>query len=278
MAEAVFDADAFNSFEHQGWETTSTDAYQEVFGPITSLAVDDLLDAAWVGAGTQLLDVATGPGYVAGRAAARGANVTGIDLSEQMIAIAGRRHPTIKFVKGDAENLQFPEASFDAVVANFCILHVGRPERVASSFARVLKPRGCAALTAWNFPEQCRIMGVMIDAIRACGAVAPASLPAGPDFFQFASDSKFTTVLSGAGLQQIRIRTLEYEHAVPSADHLWRGFAEGGVRNRAFLMLQSKATRDRIRAEFNARLEPFRTAKGFKLPVSVKLASGVKVP
>ena len=46
MIETVFDADAFNAFEHHGWETNSTDAYQEVFGPITSLAVDELLDAA----------------------------------------------------------------------------------------------------------------------------------------------------------------------------------------------------------------------------------------
>ncbi len=169
-------------------------------------------------------------------------------------------------------------AIFDAVVANFCILHLGRPDRAAANFARVLKRGGHAALTVWDFPEQCRVMGVMMEAIRASGAVAPASLPPGPDFFRFASDSEISLLLSGAGLQQIRVRTLNFEHQVASTDHLWRGFAEGGVRNRAFLMLQSEDIRRRIRSEFNERLEPFRAAHRFKLPVSIKLAWGVKPP
>jgi SAM-dependent methyltransferase len=276
MDKTTFDADAFNAFEHQGWETNSTSAYQEVFGPMTSLAVDGLLDAASVSSGTRVLDVATGPGYVAGRAGERGANVTGIDFSDQMLAIAARRHPGIRFVKGDAENLPFPESSFDAVVANFGILHLGHPERAAASFARVLRQGGCAALTAWNFPEQCRMMGIMIEAIGAAGAVAPASLPPGPDFFRFAADSELSSLLSGAGLQQVRVRTLNFGHQIESSDQLWRGFAEGGVRNRALLIDQPEDVQLRIRSEFNKRLDPFRTALGFKLPVSIKLASGVK--
>jgi hypothetical protein len=83
-------------------------------------------------------------------------------------------------------------------------------------------------------------------------------------------------LLSGAGLQQVRVRTLNFEHQVESGEHLWRGFAEGGVRNRAFLILQPEGVRLRIRSEFDKRLDPFRTARGFKLPVSIKLASGVK--
>jgi SAM-dependent methyltransferase len=179
-------------------------------------------------------------------------------------------------MKGDAENLPFPDSSFDAVAANFCILHLGRPERAAANFARVLKSGGSVALTAWNFPEQCRIMGVVLDAIRAGGAVAPASLPPGPDFFRFASEAELSSLLRGAGLQQIRVRALNFEHSVASPDQLWRGFAEGGVRNRALLLHQPEDIRRLIQDEFNQRLEPFRTPRGFKLPVSVKLASAVK--
>ncbi len=276
MSGAAFDANAFNRFEHHGWETNSTDAYQEVFGPITSLSIDDLLNAAGVRAGARLLDVATGPGYVAARAAERGAKVTGVDLSEQMLAVATRRHPTIEFIRGDAEELPLPEASFDAVVANFCILHLGRPERAAAGFARVLKPGGRSALTAWDFPERCPMFGVILEAIRSSGVVAPPSLPAGPDFFRFASDSELSSLLSGAGLQDIRVRALSFEHRISSADALWRGFAEGGVRNRALLMLQADDVRRRIRSEFNERLESFRVGDGFRLPVSIKLASGLK--
>ncbi|HEX4801894.1 MAG TPA: hypothetical protein VFV14_00165, partial [Myxococcaceae bacterium] len=76
MSESTFDPDVFNAFEHHGWETTNIDVYQEVFGPITSRAIDPLLDAAFVRRGSRVLDVATGPGYVAARATERGAVVT----------------------------------------------------------------------------------------------------------------------------------------------------------------------------------------------------------
>lgn len=276
MTDTGFDADAFNAFEHDGWEHNSTDAYQQVFGPITSLSVDGLLDAAGVRAGVRVLDVATGPGYVAGRAAERGAQVTGVDLSEQMLALAARLRPGLDFVKGDAEELPFPDASFDAVVANFCILHLGRPERAAAGFARVLKPGGQVALTAWNVPEQCRIMGVMIEAMGAAGAVAPPSLPPGPDLFRFASDAELARLFTGAALGEVQIRVLEFRHRVESADQLWLGFAEGGVRNRAFLALQPEKVRRRIRAEFDLRLESYRSGNGFELPVSVKLGGARK--
>ena len=275
MAESTFDPDVFNAFEHHGWETTNIDAYQEVFGPITSLAIDPLLDAASVRRGSRVLDVATGPGYVAARATERGAVVTAIDLSEQMLEIAVARNPAAKILKGDAEDIPLPDASFNAVVANFCILHLGRPERAASEFARVLQAGGSLARTGWNAPEQNPLMAVVTESVRAGGAL-PSSLPSGPDFYRFASDSEFSGLLSGAGLQKIRVQTLHFKHTVPSTDHLWRGFAEGGVRNRALLMLQSEAVRRQIRSEFDRRLAAFKTSKGYEVPLSVKLASGAK--
>src|SRR5260370_34663589 len=137
---AVIDADRFNAFEREGWAENSSDAYDRVFGPITGRVIDDLLDVAEVGAHTRVLDVATGPGYVAARAASRGAEAIGVDLSPQMLDVARRTHPHVDFRRADAEELPLPEASFDAVVANFCLLHLGRPEKPAAGFARVLSP------------------------------------------------------------------------------------------------------------------------------------------
>src|SRR5712664_3422450 len=212
MSESTYDPDAFNAFERHGWETNSTDAYQEVFGPITSRVIDDLLDGASVRRWSRVLDVGTGPGYVAVRAAERSASVTGVDLSEQMLAIASARHPGMDMVKGDAESLPFPEASFSAVVGNFCILHIGRPERAAASIARVLRPGGAVALTAWNTPDKCPMFGAILEAVRAAGVPQPPSLPPGPDFFRFASESEFSALLLGAGLQQVRVRTVNFNH------------------------------------------------------------------
>jgi ubiquinone/menaquinone biosynthesis C-methylase UbiE len=124
------DADAFNEFERRGWAEKSTEAYDRVFGPITRRLVDELLDAAGVGSQTRMLDLATGPRYVAAGAWARGARVLGVDRSPQMLDRARQLYPEIDFQEGDAEELSLPDASFDAVVANFCLLHVGRPEKM----------------------------------------------------------------------------------------------------------------------------------------------------
>ena len=59
----------------------------------------------------RVLDVATGPGYVAGAAAASGATVVGLDFSPPMIAEARRRYPDIEFHEGDAEALPFDDGA-----------------------------------------------------------------------------------------------------------------------------------------------------------------------
>jgi SAM-dependent methyltransferase len=124
----VIDADAFNAFEAAGWETKAV-GYDRFFGAITSRVIEPLLDAAAVGSGSHVLDVASGPGYVAAAAARRGASVVGLDISSAMVALATKAHPDVDFRQGDVHDLALPDGSFDAVVANFLILHLGRPEQ-----------------------------------------------------------------------------------------------------------------------------------------------------
>jgi ubiquinone/menaquinone biosynthesis C-methylase UbiE len=267
---------AFHAFERDGWASNSSEAYDRVFGPITGRVIDALLDAAGVAQGTRLLDVATGPGYVAARAAARGAKATGVDFSPQMLALARRANPAIDFVEGDAEVLAFDAGAFDAVVANFCLLHLARPDRAAGEFARVLAPGGRVAMTVWGPPDRARVLGVFPEAMRAASAPVPAQIPAGPDFFRFASDHEFARLLDRAGFADPQVRTIDFTHRIPDAAHLWDGILDGTVRTRALLRLQSDAVRDRIRAEFERLLAPHRVRDGFDVPVCVKLASATK--
>src|SRR4051812_19143400 len=134
MTDTPVDADAF---EAAGWEARSA-GYDDFFGRITPRLVEPLLEAAAVRSGSRVLDVATGPGYVAARAAQRGAAVVAIDLSESMLALARRLHPALDVRRGDAEALPFDDGAFDAVVGSFVLLHLGRPEQGAREFARVL--------------------------------------------------------------------------------------------------------------------------------------------
>ena len=135
MGHASVDADDFDAFEAAGWEEKA-DAYERMFCDIASRVVDPLLNAAAVGVGTRVLDVATGPGWVAARAAERGASVVGIDVAEAMIARARSAHPDLDFRRADAHDLPFADASFDAVVSNFAIMHFSHPDRAMAEFAR----------------------------------------------------------------------------------------------------------------------------------------------
>ena len=80
--------DAFGAFEREGWSVGRAAPYHQGLGAITSRPADALLDLARVGEGSHVLDVATGPGYLAGRAAARGASVVGVDFSDEMLSLA----------------------------------------------------------------------------------------------------------------------------------------------------------------------------------------------
>lgn len=267
------DPDSFNAFEAAGWEEKAG-GYDRFFGQITSRVIDALLDAATVGPGRRVLDVATGPGYVAGRAAERSADVVGADVAQAMVALASERNPGVEFRQADAHALPFDDAAFDAVVANFLVLHLGRPELAVAEFARVLAPGGRLGLTAWDLPSEARFLGVFLDAVAATGASAPADIPQGPDFFRFSRDEEFAALLREAGLEDVDVQTIPFTHAVSSADELWDGLLGGTVRTSALILGQPEETQRQIRGAFNGLVEEYRRGEALELPVSVKLAAG----
>ncbi len=269
-----YDADAFDDFEAEGWAAKEVARYDQLAGRATARLADPLLDAVGTERGTRIVDVATGPGYVAGRAAARGAEAVGLDRSEAMLAFARSRHPEVEFVAGDATSLPFADGSFDAYVAAFLLLHLGRPEDAAAEAARVLVPGGLAAFTVWDDPARARWLGLLLDAVAAAGATPPDDLPAGPPIFRFADEQTFSRLLSDAGLVDVRVETVDFMLPLVSADELWHGLVDGTVRVRPLVLSQSQAMQDEIRRRFDELLEEHRTGDGFAVPVAVKLAAG----
>jgi ubiquinone/menaquinone biosynthesis C-methylase UbiE len=94
-----------------------------------------------------VLDVATGPGYVALTFAEAGCDVIGIDLTEAPLAIAeqlrqARGLTNVRFQLGDAEHLPFAEQEFDIVVSRFALHHCEDPQHVLTEMARVCRVQG----------------------------------------------------------------------------------------------------------------------------------------
>ncbi len=104
--------------------------------------------------GAQVMDLACGTGNISIPLARRGAHVTGVDIAPNLLEQARERAETeglqISFEEGDAEQLSYPDASFDAVVTMFGAMFAPQPERVVEECARVLKPGGLLAMANWT--------------------------------------------------------------------------------------------------------------------------------
>jgi SAM-dependent methyltransferase len=268
-------ASVFHDFEHAQWQG-AVEAYHAGWGNLTAQAIPPVLDALEVTAGTRLLDVASGPGYLAARAAARGADVIGLDFSAAMVATARVLHPAVAFREGDAEELPFAGGPFDAVAMNFGILHLARPEAAIAEAGRVLRPGGRYGFTAWADPGRAAGFALVLDAVRRCGR--PVTLPAGPDFFRFGEPDECAAILLAAGFVEVGVRRLDLVWRLASADDLFRAFHLGTARTGALLRGQDDEARERIAAAVRAAADRYRAAGdgGIAVPMPALLATAIR--
>jgi len=271
---STIDATAFHDFERAGWERAA-EHYADAFGGVTTQVATPLLDAVRAVSGTRVLDVATGPGFIAGAAAARGAIVTGLDFSPAMIAEARRRHPDVTFREGDAEALPYDAGSFDAVTMNFGLLHLARPEAAIADAHRVLRAGGRYAFTVWAAPDQAVAFGMVLKAVEEFGR-SDVPLPEGPPFFRFAEADQSRQTLERAGFVDVDVRVLPLTWRLDSPDGVYDALSRGGVRTAAVLRAQTPKALDAIRAAARRSVERYRDGDRFVLPMPAVLASARK--
>jgi SAM-dependent methyltransferase len=267
-------ATAFHDFEHAGWERAAS-FYTDAFGPLTVQAAPALLDAVGATRGTVMVDVASGPGLVAAAAAERGVRVTGVDFASTMVDQARRRYPEIVFREGDAESLAFADGGFDAVVMNFGMLHLARPDAAIAEAHRVLRPGGRYAFTVWAGPEKAVGFGMALRAIEKFGN-AQVTLPDGPPFFRFSDPAGTRATLERAGFTDVELKQLPLVWHLTSAGAAFEAFSQGGVRTAAVLRAQTPEALASIRDAVRNEVEQYKVAGGYQLPMPAVLASGRK--
>jgi ubiquinone/menaquinone biosynthesis C-methylase UbiE len=101
--------------------------------------------------GARVLDVATGPGYVAAAFAEAGCEVVGLDLTPAPLELAERMREErgltkLRFQLGDAEHLPFAEQTFDIVVSRYALHHCEDPQRILAEMARVCRLQGAVVI------------------------------------------------------------------------------------------------------------------------------------
>lgn len=267
------EAERLRSFERRRHDAMAA-TYHGFFAPITGLAIEPLLKAAGVGAGTRHLDVATGPGLLAAEASRRGARVAGVDLSPGMIELAGKVHPGIDFRVAEVAHLPFPDHSFDAVTCSFGLGHFPYPEAAVAECVRTLRRGGLIALSWWAEPSRQRVQGLFRDAIADIGAAPPAELPRGHSSLRFCDIDEFRRLLHGAGLDAVTIDDHETTHCVKDVDTLWHGGLGSLALSASAVLHQDAATQGAIKAALDKRAAAYKTAAGLRLPVAFRVGAG----
>jgi ubiquinone/menaquinone biosynthesis C-methylase UbiE len=146
------DFDELKERQAQAWSNGRFEDVAETLHDMHVALADALRPAPF----ERWLDVACGVGNLAELAAGGGAVVTGIDLSPRLVEVARTRAEAggfeIAYLVGDAENLAVDDASFDVVVSSVGMIFAPDHARVASELARVTRPGGRLAFSAWT-PE-----------------------------------------------------------------------------------------------------------------------------
>lgn len=147
------DLKSIKQVQQQTWPAGD---YQRVINHMNLAAMSEhLCDAIPVLPHHRVLDVATGTGNTAMSAKRRGfPHVTGIDYAPELLEVARKRAKAeqldITLEEADAEDLPFPEDSFDVVLSTCGVIFAPDQQKAASEMVRVCRPGGRIGFTAWT--------------------------------------------------------------------------------------------------------------------------------
>ena len=160
--------------------------------------------------GRPVLDVGTGTGRAALLLAQGGAQVTGVDASEQMLTVARERAraagPTIAFVPRDAHALEFPDRSFDVVVTLRMLMHSPRWREALSELCRVASRRVIVDYPSSHSTARLQSMSRQIS-VRLGAKTEP---------YQVFADADIRAALGASGFE---VREVHRQFVLPIALH-----------------------------------------------------------
>ncbi len=206
----------------------------------------------------------------------RGADAVGIDFSDEVVELARKRVPTGEFRQGNAQDLPYPEGSFDAVVCGYGVMHLPEPEIALQEMHRIVRPSGRIAISVWDRTTPNNAFGMIYAAVGEHGSF-DVQLPHGPDFFQFGNEELMRAALSEIGFSNVEAQLFSQQWQVDSAAQILEAIREGTVRARALLAAQSDAAVDGIHSFIEDAISNMGNAVGgFDIPLPAVIGSGTK--
>ena len=233
-----------------------------------------LAEVGEVAPGARVLDVACGRGaalFAAAERAGVSGHVTGIDLSDGMVAetataAARLGLEQVDVLQMDAEQLEFADESFDAVLSGFSLQFLADLDRALSGFRRVLRPGGRLAVTTWGDDDA---RWAWFDDLRASyDAVVKLRSQS------LEQPGELIARLQGAGFEEARVVTRELEMVYPDAEEWWT--MQWSISGRAGMERLGPDRLAQFKHEVFARMEPLREADGFHDRLTAHCATGAR--
>src|SRR6516162_1281692 len=197
MSEAEFRGDYELALRMHGALWAAGD-YTRVAEQLTGVS-EAVVEAAGIGSGLRVLDLGAGSGNTALLAAGRGAQVTAVDLTDDLFGTCRRRAAaaglTMTWAAANPEDLPFGAGEFDRVVSA-----VGGPlamapgqQRVAAEMARVCRPGGVLAVASWT------VEGLVGQVARVIAGYLPPPPPGAASPWAWAAEDSVTALLGPFG-------------------------------------------------------------------------------
>jgi SAM-dependent methyltransferase len=231
--------------------TVPADAYDRFMGRYSVLLSPQLADLAGISSGQRVLDVGCGPGALTAELVARvgPAAVSAVDPSESFVVAAQARNPGADVQQATAEQLPFPDQSFDAALAQLVVSFMADPAAGIAEMRRVTQPGGVVAASVWDLAEGPSPLSPLWDAVRTLdpGNKGESTRPGG-------REGDLSSLFSAAGLRDVEeiAQTVHVDH--PTFDEWWEPFTLGVGPAGAYVAGLDTERRERLREQCLAML------------------------
>ena len=227
----------------------------------------------WSRPGECILDIATGTGWTARNVARSGAEVTAVDVADELLTAAQRLSahiaPAIEFRHADAEALPFDDASFDGVISTFGIMFAGDQPKAASEAARVCRSGGRLVLATWA-PEPDGYISKFFGVVGKYSDTPPPAVSP----MEWGRPDRVRELLGPHF--DLTFETRNSMFYCPTGEDAWTEYQKGFGPIRAVTESLDERRRDAFRCDFTAFHDEYRTDAGLTLPRRYLLTVGVR--
>lgn len=207
------------------------EGYAETTMLVFEMFADEAIAASHLKPGANVLDVACGPGTLALKLARAAGKVHGIDFSPAMLDIFKKKieeasHSNISLHCGDAQQLPYPNAQFDAAFSLFGLMFFPDRSKGFAEIYRTLKPGGSIAVTSWAPVDQSPAMQTMFGALRA---IKPDLPQPQRSIATLENPDTFKREMEQAGFKNVEIRLVTKAFPVTTIPEFWESMVKGSA-------------------------------------------------